>query len=287
MEYKLFRSIFNKQIFESSKRDLIEKIAKYPERYIGLFRPTKPKAKILQNLLQSNEIRFGDALEILFEKYFEQLGFTNLPKKIGAEKEHLDLDQLFKDKKYIYFIEQKVRDDHDSTKKRGQLVNFEKKITALIQKYDESRLKCFTYFIDPSLTKNKKYYTTEIAKIQSDYKIFAKLCYGKELWDEIVHPEIWNELLKYLEQWKKEIPDMPSINFDDDAVSTFEEIKHIEVSVFRKLFNNKIICKDILPILFPENKSLKLLHQYFYQQEEQHNIYKTLSHKIMDYIKSS
>jgi Mg2+ and Co2+ transporter CorA len=196
MEYKNFHDVLNKQIFESSKRDLLEKIAKYPERYIGLFRPTKPKAKILQNLLQSNEIRFGDALEILFEKYFVQFGFTNLPKKIRIEKEYLNLDQLFKDDKHIYFIEQKVRDDHDSTKKRGQFANFEKKINALIREYDESKLKCFMYFIDPSLTKNKNYYTAEISKIQSDYKIYTKLCYGKELWDEIIHPEIWNELLK-------------------------------------------------------------------------------------------
>jgi len=99
MEYNFFQSIVNKQIFESSKRDLLEKIANSPERYVGLFRPTTPKAKILQNLLQSNEIRFGDALEILFEKYFEIQGFTNLPKKIKTEKEYLDLDQLFKDDK--------------------------------------------------------------------------------------------------------------------------------------------------------------------------------------------
>jgi hypothetical protein len=286
MEYKLFKNILNKQIFESSKRDLIEKIAEHPERYIGLFRPTKSKAKILQNLLQSNEIRFGDALEILFEKYFEQLGFTNLPKKIKLE-EDLNLDQLFQDSKYIYFIEQKVRDDHDSTKKRGQFANFEKKINALIQKYDESMLKCFTYFIDPSMIKNKRYYTAKIAKIQSDYKIFAKLCYGKELWDEINHPEIWNELLKYLEKWKNEIPDMPSINFDENAENTFEEIKLIKVSSYRKLFNNKVVCKEILPILFPENKTLELLHKYFSKQEKQNSIYKTLSDKIIEYIKSS
>jgi hypothetical protein len=284
MEYKLFKSILNKQIFESSKRDLLEKIADYPERYIGLFRPTKPKAKVLQNLLQSNEIRFGDALEIIFEKYFEELGFTCLPKEIKLEEESLDLDQLFEDSKYIYFIEQKVRDDHDSTKKRGQFANFERKITALIKKYDEAKLKCFTYFIDPSMIKNKKYYTAEIAKVQSDYKIFAKLCYGKELWDEINHPEIWDELLKYLEQWKKEIPDMPSVNFDEDAISTFEEIKSIKVSEFRKLFNNKIVCKEILPILFPENKTLVLLHEYFSKQEKQNSIYKTLSDKIKEYL---
>ena len=104
MDYKIFKNILNKQIFESSKRDLIIKIAEYPERYIGLFRPTKPKAKILQNLLQSNEIRFGDALEIIFEKYFEELGFENLLKKLETENEYLSLDQLFQDKKHVYFI---------------------------------------------------------------------------------------------------------------------------------------------------------------------------------------
>jgi len=245
MEYNIFCGILNKQIFESSKRDLLEKISNYPDRYIGLFRPTKPKAKILQNLLQSNEIRFGDALELLFEKYFEQLGFNILEKRIGDGKEYLDLDQIFKSGKYIYFIEQKVRDDHDSTKKRGQIGNFEKKINALLKLYKEKELKCYTYFIDPGLVKNKKYYLQELVKIQSDYNVFTKLCYGKDFWDEIEHPEIWNELLKYLERWKKEIPDMPSINFDEDAKNTFEEIKDIEVSVYRKLFNNNEICKEI------------------------------------------
>jgi hypothetical protein len=70
MQYSVFCKILNKQIFENSKRDLVEKIAEYPDRYIGLFRPTKPRVKLLQNLLQSNEIRFGDALEVTFRQYF-------------------------------------------------------------------------------------------------------------------------------------------------------------------------------------------------------------------------
>ena len=284
MEYKIFCNILNKQIFESSKKDLIEKIAKYPDRYIGLFRPTKPKAKILQNLLQSNEIRFGDALEILFEKYFEQLGFLILEKRIGSGKEYLDLDQIFKNKDTIYFIEQKVRDDHDSTKKRGQISNFEKKINALLKIYKEKDLKCYTYFIDPGLIKNKKYYIQELNKIHSDYNVFTQLCYGRELWEEICHPEIWEELLDYLKRWKIEIPDMPSINFDKDAKNTFEEIKDSEVSIFRKLFNNKEICNEILPILFPENKVLKLLNKYFKEKINEGSIYKTLSNNVMKII---
>lgn len=51
MDYKKFENIFNMTIFEKSKPDLIKKIATCPERYAGLFRPTKPKAKIIQNLL--------------------------------------------------------------------------------------------------------------------------------------------------------------------------------------------------------------------------------------------
>ena len=77
---------------------------------------------------------------------------------------------------------------------------------------------------------------------------------------------------------------MPSINFDEDAKSTIEEIKCIKVSVFRKLFNNKTVCNEILPILFPENKSLVLLQKYFSQHEDKHGIYKTLSDKIKIYL---
>ena len=284
MEYNIFYNILNKQIFESSKKDLLEKIAKYPDRYIGLFRPTKPKAKILQNLLQSNEIRFGDALEILFEKYFEQLGFLILEKRIGIGKEYLDLDQIFKNEDTIYFIEQKVRDDHDSTKKRGQINNFEKKIIALLKIYKEKDIRCYTYFIDPGLIKNKKYYIQELNKIHSDYNVFTKLCYGKEFWDEIGHSEIWDELLDYLKRWKSEIPDMPSINLDEDSKNTFEEIKDLEVSIFRKLFNNKEICNEILPIIFPENKVLKLLYEYFIEKINEGSIYKTLSNKILEIL---
>jgi hypothetical protein len=81
MDYNRFKKTFNEIIFEKSKADLIEKIAENPSRYIGLFRPTKPKAKILQNLLQSHEIRFGDAFEKIIEEYLKIKGCEILPKK--------------------------------------------------------------------------------------------------------------------------------------------------------------------------------------------------------------
>jgi len=136
LNYDYFQDCLNKKLFEDSYSDLFRKIAENPERYIGLFRPTKPKTKLIQNITQSHEIRFGDALEFIFEKYFAALGFTILSKTINFMGDVLDIDQLFTDGKKIFLIEQKVRDDHDSTKKRGQFTNFENKYNAVSQCYN-------------------------------------------------------------------------------------------------------------------------------------------------------
>ena len=122
MEYDKFKQIFNTTIFEKSKPDLLKKVANYPERYVGLFRPSRPKAKIIQNLLQSHEIRFGDAFETLIEEYLREAGFTILNNKFNdANQDKLEVDQIFLKGNDLYFAEQKIRDDHDSTKKRGQV----------------------------------------------------------------------------------------------------------------------------------------------------------------------
>ena len=69
----------NKKLFEGSSADLLDKIAKNPDRYIGIFRPTKPRTKIIQNITQSHEIKFGDALENIFEEYFEKMEEEEYP----------------------------------------------------------------------------------------------------------------------------------------------------------------------------------------------------------------
>ena len=75
MDYNKFENIFNKTIFEESKAKLIEKVAEYPNRYIGIFRPTTPSTKLLQNISQSHEIRFGDAFEKIIEEYLKENKF--------------------------------------------------------------------------------------------------------------------------------------------------------------------------------------------------------------------
>ena len=92
MEYDKFKKIFNTTIFEKSKPDLLRKVADSPDRYIGLFRSSRPKAKIIQNLLQSREIRFGDAFETLIEEYLKEAEFIILNKKfIDANQDKLEV----------------------------------------------------------------------------------------------------------------------------------------------------------------------------------------------------
>ena len=47
MDYETFESIFNEEIFEKAKPKLLTAIAEEPYRYIGLFRPTDQKGKLL------------------------------------------------------------------------------------------------------------------------------------------------------------------------------------------------------------------------------------------------
>lgn len=278
MSYNNFKSIFNKIIFEKSKANLIEKVANYPQRYIGLFRPTKPKTKLLQNLLQSHEILFGNAFEKLIEEYLRENNFEILDKDFKHQNKILNIDQFFKKDKTLYFIEQKIRDDHDSSKKRGQIDNFEKKLESIINSHGDKDLHGYFYFIDPELIKNKKYYSTELTKMSNDYGVELHLCYGKELFDSIRKPEIWEEIIDFLKRWRAEIPDIPEINFDKEAAHSFEEIKDLSPGIFRKLLDNSTLYNEIILAIFPEKKVLYKLLEYFKQKDKK--IYKTLVQKL-------
>jgi hypothetical protein len=275
MDFIKFKKIFDETIFEKSKPDLLEKISKNPDRYIGLFRPTKPKAKILQNLLQSHEIRFGDAFEKIIEEYLLEANFTVLSKTYKHHDDNLKLDHCFKDDKNIYFIEQKIRDDHDSSKKRGQLDNFEKKLISLLKVYREEDLKGFFYFVDPALKKNKNYYTSEIKNISLNYNVSLEVLYGEQLFNKLNIYNFWEEIIKYLKEWKRHIQDLPEVNFDLDYEDSFNEIKNLSPQVFRKIITDKDIFENITLTLFPQKKVLKLLQNFFESKNE--SIYKNLA----------
>lgn len=290
MNYEKFCKILNRHIFKGEKKELLRKIADKPERFIGLFRPTKPKAKVLQHLLQSHEIRFGDAMEEIISEFLINWEYKVLPKIIFPDplnpKRTLDIDQYFTDGKFYYFIEQKIRDDHDSTKKRGQINNFEAKLEFLYRKH-KSELEGIMYFIDPDLTKNKNYYLKQLKNMQKTYGIELMLFYGKELFEHFGKIDAWDTLIKWLSRWKESLPELPEINFDRNPEKSFNEIKDLEIRTWRKILeNNKLWEERIISAVFREGKTLGLLLEFFNSQTETpyKNLAQLLNQKLRKYF---
>ena len=139
------------------------------------------------------------------EAYFRVLKFEMLPKKLSEREtrdgQTYDIDQLFKKGNVVYLIEQKVRDDHDSTKKVGQFSNFEAKYFEVSCKYKRNEVIPIMWFIDDSLKKNKRYYAGQMFEMAEAYGCHPKLYYGGEMFSENKDGikdfpyEMWNEII--------------------------------------------------------------------------------------------
>lgn len=88
------------------------------DRLITPFQIIPFEEKILQNYLTSINIRFGNALEAVVKQYLIERGAQYIDRHFISGK---DCDQLFTYNGKTVLIEQKVRDDHDSTKKSVKL----------------------------------------------------------------------------------------------------------------------------------------------------------------------
>lgn len=92
--------------------------------------------------------------------------------------------------------------------------------------------------------------------------------YGKAVFSYLKVPYyIWDEIVEHLKNWKTALPDLPEVNFDLTPEIAFNEIKNLNAAVFRKLLSNDEMYNQILLTLFPEGKTLRLLLNYFKNQE--------------------
>ena len=179
LEYEVLKDIFDEKIFAKSKPDLFKKVTEYPDRYVGLFRPTKPEAKLLQNLLQSNEIRFGDAFEVAIKHYFINESWQPLPQKITSTTHLISTSYLSKITR-CYALSKRYATTIIQPKKRRQISNFEKKLEALVDIYGDKVTWGFFYFIEPSLVKNRNFYQPELQKLQESWGVYLSVSYIQE-----------------------------------------------------------------------------------------------------------
>lgn len=226
-------------------KETISKIFQYPQRYASDFSLTSPTSSIIRNIEQGRTIRFGYVVEDVLTLYIEHIGYQNLPKELrtGTSKDDvLMIDQCFTDvnKTTIYIIEQKMRDDHDSSKKRGQIENFRRKIDALREKYPDKPMKVAMWFADSTFGRNRKYYAQELSAM-SDSMLSTYLFYGKEMFcDEFIgHPEIFDELVRYIDKCASDMSDdaflvADEIDTNENAAEAIADYFNYNVSRIRK-----------------------------------------------------
>lgn len=233
---------------------ILKNLIKSPERYTGLFRLSNPKNKMIQSLTHSIEIKLGDILEELIEKYFSRLDFDILNKKISVDDKNYLIDQLIKKDNNIYLIEQKIRDDHDSTKIDGQFNNFINKTNAVKARYKSFNVISIMWFIDDTFNKNRNYYISRIAKVENE-KYY--LLYGRELFEYFNHGKIWDEIIEHLNIYRQDLdPDV--INIPDFGKSDvmLDALLRLSNSNWNKLMSNKPIYKQLREELFSNGDNL-------------------------------
>jgi hypothetical protein len=180
------------------------------------------KEKINNHAYVALGIKTGDISEEIIKSILKSHGAVILESRQGE----YDIDVYFEYNENKYFIEVKIRDDHDSTKKRGQIENFKAKQTKF------KVVKSCCWFIDPLYKKNKNYYSKELKE--------NELYYG----NEIVN-------------WLNIIFENKTINFYTDFIKQFKIIKEQEAAIFKNedYFKNGLDIKDI---------NIKILTYIFY-----------------------
>ena len=265
ISYEYFMKALNKRISsddDTLNYELLVNVVKNPNRYTGIFRLSNAKTKLIQNVTQSREIKFGDFMEDILTDYIGRIGYTNLDKSIGCDENGDDLsaDQVFKKDNTVYLIEQKIRDDHDSTKKRGQYANFKKKYTLLKSKYPNCKVDATMWFIDDSLVKNKNYYLQE-ANNERQPDITINVLYGEYLFKVLFsRVDIWEEICSYLSRNKAErtgeVLSIPDFDTSEEMLQALRRLKGEQGSLYRKLISDKPAYKQLRAELFPTGENL-------------------------------
>ena len=256
LEYEKFKKELNKKLTSKEPEQLLKTIISNPYRYISDLRISSLDEKLMQNITQSREIAFGYFIEDIITKYLEIIGYTNLDKIAKDNDDKLAFDQLFKDNDgNIYIVEQKIRDDHDSSKKVGQMENFKRKICYL-KNNNDNKLIAIMWFLDDTFKKNINYYNKCIIDLEKDYNVIVKLFYGREFFTYINNPNVWDELLAHIKRYKNDNTEKLKIYDFDNDTTLLDTLINLENKYWNKLIADKYPYNEIRKIFFKNNNNL-------------------------------
>lgn len=276
--------VFKEKIFSSTTDDertkeivllCIDVITKQPECIIGFLRFQSFKQKMLQLLTQSFEIKTGDMLEAFFTKLIGSK-YVNIDKNI-TDPSNVNIrkkcDQLFEKDNEIILVEHKIRDNHDSTKKSGQAVNFEQKVNILHKIYPSKLIKSYEWFIDDQFTKNKKYYQTMINELNQRSSEYNQsfLMYGRDFIDLFFEPDTWNDFVDaYLKVKSSYVNDISSsidsYDFDNDPSEiVFNSLIRKRNSMIDLFFDDDF--EEVRQTLFPDEVMARKIYDHYNEKK--------------------
>jgi hypothetical protein len=124
------------------------------------------------------------------------------------------------------------------------------------------------FFIDPDLAKNKNYYLQELSNLSEIYGVELYLFYGREFFEYLGIPHLWDTLIEWLRKWRAELPDFPEIDFDSSPDESYEAIKTMKPLHWKKLLENTQLWEGgILRVLFSDGETLRLVLDFFSKQQ--------------------
>lgn len=228
MNYDKFAQIMNQHIILADLQySLLTSVLTSPQRFNSEFQLLSAHDKLKNFLMTSLNIKFGYALEKITLAYLSELGFTALDNTLSNSG--LRVDYLGIKDDMILLVEQKIRDDHDSSKRKGQVSNFIIKCHELEQVYSDNLHKVM-WFIDDKFYRNKTFYHSMIPA-------GAHLFYGKEFFSFLGNDSIWDEFKQHLSAYRDKFTIPGTIDFSD-------AIKRLEIENKKLYHVYKKLCKE-------------------------------------------
>ncbi|WP_435129401.1 hypothetical protein ACR82Z_04570 [Mycoplasma sp. 6243] len=179
----------------------------------------------------TKNIRYGYFLEDVINFFLFENGAT-----LNKNDQTSNIDLVFEMNNTIYIGEIKIRDNHDSTKKHGQIQNLMSKVTNYSSSY--SNIVVLLYFIDPSQNKNYNFYKNELNKLQDHLNLKdAKVLYGDQLFEYLNLSKQWCTLKQQIVEFNHEIVSNNYINslIFEHITTTDDLVKKIDQRILKIL----------------------------------------------------
>ena len=208
--------------------------------------------------LQQEQIAFGNDTEKALSDVFSSIKnvkilgcnvtFQKYDRKKSAVIDHvLDLGNV------ILVLEQKLKDNHDSTKNTGQFDDLIEKTNAIKQMYPGRTVIPIMYFLTNVQKGARKKFSTLLAQYG------GRVCYGKELFDTFFSDcsdTAWNNLdekISSIQRKEASTIDYDSDNVINEVISVVRSSKRAQ-NRMKKILYDPIFVEDVLPSISKTGK---------------------------------